>query len=298
MAKETGRDTGTAPAPRAAAKVRNVALVGHAGAGKTTLAEALLVATGALPRMGRIEEGTTCLDTEEVEIRQQRSVSLGVAVVEHDGHRITLLDTPGSPDFVGELRAGLRAADAALFVVSAVSGVDASTVALWEECAAVGMPRAVVITQLDRPRADIDEAVRMCQLMLGEGVYPLHLCLRGDDGAVTGLVSLLEPHVELHDADRLRGELIEGIIGESEDETLMDRYLGGGGRVFAARVSARERGAPRAPSPRGRCAPPLPGVGVPGRLARRVPASPSPREPGSPPVTRPDGRPAPVLACD
>src|SRR5215207_5273307 len=115
------KDTAAAPAPRPAEKVRNVALVGHAGSGKTTLAEALLVATG-----------------------------------EHDGHRITLLDTPGSPDFVGELRAGLRAADAALFVVSAVNGVDATTVQLWEECAAVGMPRAVVITQLDRARADVD----------------------------------------------------------------------------------------------------------------------------------------------
>ena len=176
------KDTATAPAPRPAGKVRNVALVGHAGSGKTTLAEALLVATGALPRAGRVEDGTTCLDTEEVEIRQQRSVSLGVATVEHDGHKITLLDTPGSPDFVGELRAGLRAADAALFVVSAVNGVDATTVQLWEECAAVGMPRAVVITQLDRARADVDDAVRLCQQMLGEGVYPVHLVERGPDG--------------------------------------------------------------------------------------------------------------------
>src|SRR5918998_2562625 len=190
------KDTGTAPAPRAADKVRNVALVGHAGAGKTTLAEALLVGTGALPRMGRIEEGTTCLDTEEVEIRQQRSVSLGVATVEHAGHRITLLDTPGSPDFVGELRAGLRAADAALFVVSAVGGVDATTVQLWEECAAVGMPRAVVITQLDKPRADVEDAIRLCQMLLGEGVYPVHLVDRGPDGAVRGLISLLDPDAQ------------------------------------------------------------------------------------------------------
>src|SRR3954469_18851725 len=205
------KDTGTAPAPRSADKVRNVALVGHTGAGKTTLAEALLVGTGALPRMGRIEDGSTCLDTEEVEIRQQRSVSLGVATVEHAGHRVTLLDTPGSPDFVGELRAGLRAADAALFVVSAVNGVDASTVALWEECAAVGMPRAVVITQLDRARADADEAVRLCQLLLGDGVYPVHLVDRGTDGSVRGLVSLLDPDAQAGEgeADRLRSELIE-----------------------------------------------------------------------------------------
>src|SRR5947209_11243070 len=175
------KDAPAAPEPRPAEKVRNVALVGHAGAGKTTLAEALLVATGALPRAGRVEEGTTALDTEEVEIRQQRSVSLGVATVEHAGHRLTLLDTPGSPDFVGELRAGLRAADAALFVVSAVNGVDAGTVQLWEECAAVGMPPAVVITQVDRPRADCADAVRMCQLMLGDGEFPLHLLDRAPD---------------------------------------------------------------------------------------------------------------------
>src|SRR4051812_12181733 len=292
------KDTGTAPAPRPADKVRNVALVGHAGAGKTTLAEALLVATGALPRAGRIEDGSTCLDNEEVEVRQQRSVSLGVATVEHADHRITLLDTPGSPDFVGELRAGLRAADAALFVVSAVNGVDAATVQLWEECAAVGMPRAVVISQLDRPRADVDEAVRMCQLMLGEGVFPLHLVERGSDGAPTGLVSLLEPHVELADADRLRGELIEGIIGESEDETLMDRYLGGEELVIADLIADLETAVARGHFHPILCAAALSGVGVPELLDLLVSAFPCPMEHGCPTATRPDGSPAPALTCD
>jgi elongation factor G len=294
MAKETG----TAPAPRPAAKVRNVALVGHAGSGKTTLAEALLVATGALPRAGRIEDGTTALDHEEVEIRQQRSVSLGVATIEHDDHRITLLDTPGSPDFVGELRAGLRAADAALFVVSAVNGVDAATVQLWEECAAVGMPRAVVISQLDRPRADVDEAVRMCQLMLGEGVFPLHLVQRGSDGSPTGLVSLLEPHVELADADRLRGELIEGIIGESEDETLMDRYLGGEELVVADLITDLETAVARGHFHPILAVAPLAGVGIPELLDLLVSAFPCPMEHGCPPVTTPEGKPAPSLTCD
>jgi elongation factor G len=294
MAKETG----TAPAPRPAAKVRNVALVGHAGSGKTTLAEALLVATGALPRAGRIEDGTTSLDHEEVEVRQQRSVSLGVATIEHDDHRITLLDTPGSPDFVGELRAGLRAADAALFVVSAVNGVDAATVQLWEECAAVGMPRAVVISQLDRPRADVDEAVRMCQLMLGEGVFPLHLVQRGSDGSPTGLVSLLEPHVELADADRLRGELIEGIIGESEDETLMDRYLGGEELVVADLIADLETAVARGHFHPILAVAPLSGVGIPELLDLLVSAFPCPMEHGCPPVTTPDGGRAPSLGCD
>jgi len=296
------KDTGTAPAPRPAANVRNVALVGHTGAGKTTLAEALLVATGALPRAGRIEDGNTCLDTEEVEIRQQRSVSLGVASVEHAGHRLTLLDTPGSPDFVGELRAGLRAADAALFVVSAVNGVDASTVALWEECAAVGMPRAVVITQLDRARADVDDAVRMCQRLLGEGVFPLHLLDRGADGAVRALISLLHPHPEVNtavpDADRLRGELIEGIIGESEDETLMDRYLAGDELDVADLVADLETAVARGHFHPVLSACSLTGVGVPELLDLLVSAFPCPMEHGCPPVTRPDGSPAPSLSCN
>jgi elongation factor G len=292
------KDTGTAPAPRPAEKVRNVALVGHAGAGKTTLAEALLVATGALPRAGRVEEGTTCLDTEEVEIRQQRSVSLGVATVEHAGHRLTLLDTPGSPDFVGELRAGLRAADAALFVVSAVNGVDAATVQLWEECAAVGMPRAVVITQLDRARADVEETVRLCQMLLGEGVYPVHLVDRGPDGAVRGLVSLLELGVEAPDADRLRSELIEGIIGESEDEALMERYLAGDALAQADLIADLETAVARGHFHPVLCAAPLAGVGIDALLELLVAGFPCPEEHGCPPVTRPDGTPAPPMTCD
>ncbi|HZB21821.1 MAG TPA: elongation factor G-like protein EF-G2 [Blastococcus sp.] len=292
------KDTGTAPAPRPAARVRNVALVGHAGAGKTTLAEALLVATGALPRAGRIEDGTTALDTEEVEVRQQRSVSLGVATIEHADHRITLLDTPGSPDFVGELRAGLRAADAALFVVSAVNGVDAATVQLWEECAAVGMPRAVVVTQLDRARADVDDAVRLCQLLLGEGVYPVHLVDRGPDGSVRGLVNLLEPDADAPEADRLRSELIEGIIGESEDEALMERYLAGDQLVQADLIADLETAVTRAHFHPVLCAAPLTGVGIPDLLELIVSGFPCPMEHGCPPVSRPEGGAAPSLECD
>lgn len=299
MAKETVG----APAPRPAGHVRNVALVGHAGAGKTTLAEALLVATGALPRAGRVEDGTTCLDTEEVEIRQQRSVSLGVATVEHAGHRVTLLDTPGSPDFVGELRAGLRAADSALFVVSAVNGVDATTVQLWEECAAVGMPRAVVVTQLDRARADVEETVRTCQRMLGAGVYPVHLPDRGPDGAVHGLISLLQPggpdgRAGDNEADRLRSELIEGIIGESEDEALMERYLAGDELAQDDLISDLETAVARAHFHPVLLAAPLTGLGVGSLLELLVSGFPCPTEHGCPAVTRPDGRPAPELSCD
>ncbi|MCU1588720.1 MAG: translation elongation factor G-related protein, partial [Frankiales bacterium] len=242
MAK-TSKPTGPAPAPRDADQVRNVAVVGHAGAGKTTLVEALLARTGAIPRAGKVAEGSTTSDSEPIELTLQRSVSLSLLPLEHAGVKVNLLDTPGSADFVGELRAGLRAADAALFVVSAVDGVDASTVQLWHECAAVGLPRAVVITQLDRPRADFDDSVAICQRLLGEGVHPLYLPMHGDDESVAGVIGLISQRVfDWSSGDRverdpdpqhlpliesLRGELIEAIIAESEDETLLERYLAG-----------------------------------------------------------------------
>src|SRR5690349_16048740 len=140
---------GGAPAADRPDKVRNVVLVGHSGAGKTTLVEALALATGAVNRAGRVEDGGTVSDHDEIEQRQQRSVQLSLVPVEWDGIKVNVLDTPGYADFVGELRAGLRAADAALFVVSAAQdgeGIGGATRLVWEECAAVGMPRAVVVT--------------------------------------------------------------------------------------------------------------------------------------------------------
>ncbi|MFB7505417.1 elongation factor G-like protein EF-G2 [Streptomyces broussonetiae] len=234
------------------ASVRNVVLVGHSGSGKTTLVEALALTAGALNRAGRVEDGGTVSDYDEIEHRQQRSVQLSLAPVEWNGIKINLLDTPGYADFVGELRAGLRAADAALFVVSASDGVDGSTRMVWEECAAVGMPRAIVITHLEAARSDFEEMTRTCAEAFGgddpDAVLPLYLPLRGPEGPdghapVTGLVGLLtqklfdystgerkesEPGADqLPDIEEARNRLIEGIIAESEDETLMDRYLGG-----------------------------------------------------------------------
>ena len=111
-------------------------------------------ATGTSSRAGTIAEGTTVSDHDPVEVAQQRSVGLSVCPLRWDNVVVNLLDTPGYPDFTGELRAGLRAADAALFVVSAADDIDPITVSLWEECAALGTPRAVVVTKLDAPRRD------------------------------------------------------------------------------------------------------------------------------------------------
>jgi elongation factor G len=165
-ARHMGEKTNTHPgaAGRAAAadrpsSLRNVVLVGHSGSGKTTLVEALALATGAVNRAGRVEDGGCLSDYDEIEHRQQRSVQLSLVPVEWGGMKINLLDTPGYADFVGELRAGLRAADAALFVVSAAQdavGIAGATRMVWEECAAVGMPRAIVITHLEAARASFE----------------------------------------------------------------------------------------------------------------------------------------------
>jgi elongation factor G len=220
-------------------------LVGHSGSGKTTLAEALLLHTGTIARPGRVEEGTTVSDFDEVEVRQKRSVNLALTPFVSDGVTVNLLDAPGYADFTGDLRAGLRAADSALFVVSASEGIDGVTRLLWDECAAVGMPRAVVITKIDHQRADFATVLSECQGAFGEGVLPLYLPVAAAGGTgASGLIGLLSethydysagkraPSSDIPDAyqDQMasaRDSLIEGIITESEDETLMDRYLSG-----------------------------------------------------------------------
>ncbi|MDX6200211.1 MAG: elongation factor [Actinomycetota bacterium] len=314
MKKEAQRDAGRAPEPRTAERVRNVVLVGHAGAGKTTLVEALLTRTGTIARAGRVEDGTTVCDNDEVEVRQQRSVALALAPLEHNGIKVNLLDSPGYADFVGELRAGLRAADAALFVVSAVDGVDALTSALWEECAAVGMPRAVVITQLDRPRADFDEAVAICQRVFGDGVQPLYLPMHADDESVAGLIGLLSRRVydwssgerverdpdpeHLPLIDNTRATLIEGIIAESEDETLMDRYLAGEDIDLKILIEDLETAVARGTFYPVLAAAPLTMLGTDELLEVLTSAFPTPLEHPCPPVSRPDGSPASPVTCD
>jgi elongation factor G len=319
MAKDArragGKDAGAAPPPRPAERVRNVAVVGPAGAGKTTLLEALLVRAGAVTRAGSVTDGTTVLDTDEVEIARQHSVAVAVAAVEHDDAKLNLVDTPGAPDFIGELRAGLRAADSALFVVSAVGGLDARTTQLWEECAAAGVPRALVVSQLDRPRADFDETVALCQRLLGEGVHPLMLPLHGDDGhEVVGVLDLLrqrvtdwsggEPEEREPDPEHLtlveglRAELLEAVIAESEDETLLDRYLGGEDLDLAMVVQDFERAVARGHFHPVLAVSPLTGVGTAELLELLVAGFPSPLEHGCPPVSRPDGSPAGPLTCD
>ncbi|MET7680872.1 elongation factor G-like protein EF-G2 [Streptomyces sp. NPDC005423] len=308
--------------------VRNVVLVGHSGSGKTTLVEALALTAGAVNRAGRVEDGGTLSDYDEIEHRQQRSVQLSLVPVDWDGYKINLLDTPGYADFVGELRAGLRAADAALFVVSVSDGVDGSTRMLWEECAAVGMPRAIVVTHLESARADFDDMTRICAEAFGgddpDAVLPLYLPLHGPQGPdghapVSGLVGLLsrtlfdyasgERRESQPGADQLprieeaRNRLIEGIIAESEDETLMDRYLGGEEIDFKTLVQDLERAVARgtffpvlaaAPAAEGA----RQGLGTVELLELVTGGFPTPLEGTAPTVTAPDGRAGRSQPCD
>jgi elongation factor G len=189
--KATSGAAGRAPAADQHESVRNVVLVGHSGSGKTTLAEALLGATHTIQRIGRVEDGSTVSDFDEVEIRQQRSVNLTLAPLVHNDVKVNLLDTPGYADFIGDLRAGLRAADAALFAISAAEGIDGLTSMLWDECASAGTPRAVVITKLDHHRGDFDEALDACKAAFGESVAPIYLPVGDGQGTVNGLIGLL-----------------------------------------------------------------------------------------------------------
>ena len=237
--QHSARAGGQGPSADRPDRVRNVVLVGPAGSGKTSVVESLLLATGTVNRAGRVEDNSTVCDYEETEHRQQRSIGLALAPLEHDGIKVNLLDTPGYADFIGEMRAGLRAADCALFVVAANDGVDSATRTVWQECAAVGMPRAVVISKLDHQRSDYPGVLAQTQEAFGERVLPLYLPL-----GTARLAGLLSQQVaeyadtatrsvrgpseeEALEIEAARGPLIEGVIEESEDEDLMDRYMSG-----------------------------------------------------------------------
>jgi len=308
MRSASSAASSSVPVPAA---TRNVVLVGHSGAGKTTLVEALLLQAGVVNRKGSVAAGTTVSDGDGIEHRMQRSVNLAVTPLDADRVRVNLLDTPGYADFVGDLRAGLRAADAALFVVSAADsaeGVDGATQLLWDECASVGMPRAIVISRLDSPRADFPAAVAACQDAFGAGVVPLHLPLSAgaEGGCPPDIVSLLDPRdtaarqpaQALADEDEARSALIEGVIAESEDETLLERYLGGEQLVPVALRTDLETAVAR-----GSFHPVLAtcaqsGLGCAELLTLLVSAFPSPQEHPLPEVTRPDGGTAPAVSAE
>ncbi|MEO9224391.1 MAG: elongation factor G [Acidimicrobiales bacterium] len=220
--------------------IRNVALVGHSGVGKTTLAEALLHRAGVTNRLGRVEDGTTACDTDPEEQRRGVSISLAVAPFEWKGHKINLLDTPGYADFVGEVHAALRVADLAVFVVSAVDGVEVQTEAAWRIAAGLRLPRMIFINKLDRERADFERTLEQLRERFGAGIAPLELPI-GSEADFRGIADLLtdtawtysngEPAGgEIPDdmttlEHQVHDNLVEGIVVADDD--LMEGYLDG-----------------------------------------------------------------------
>lgn len=220
--------------------VRNVALVGHAGAGKTTLAEALLHVSGATTRAGRVEDGTTVSDHDPVERARGHSVALSLVPFEWKGHRITLLDTPGDPDFAADVAAALRVVDLALFVVSAVDGVQVGTEVAWRAAAAAGVPRMVWVSKLDRDRASFEATLDGLRDRFGAGIAPLELPI-GLESTFRGVADLLSDTAFTYEGGRatqgpvpddmadlehrVHDNLVEGIVVADDD--MLERYLDG-----------------------------------------------------------------------
>ncbi|HEX5946076.1 MAG TPA: elongation factor G [Acidimicrobiales bacterium] len=224
----------------ATGQIRNVALVGHSGAGKTSLAEALLHRAGAISRMGRVEDGTTACDFDPEEQRRGISLSLAVAPFEWRDHKINLIDTPGYADFLGEVAAALRIADLAVFVVSAVDGVEVQTEEAWDLARRLDVPRMVFVNKLDRERASFDTTLTQLRERLGSGIAPLELPI-GEEAGFRGIADLLTDTAHIYEAGvphteaipdemeqlehQVHDNLVEGIV--VADDAMLERYLEG-----------------------------------------------------------------------
>jgi elongation factor G len=221
-------------------KIRNVALVGHSGAGKTTLAEALLFRAGTINRLGRVEEGNTVTDFDPEEHERGHSLSLALAPFDWHGHKINIVDTPGHPDFVADVYAGLHVADLAVFVVSAVDGVEVGTERAWRIAEELGVPRMVFINKLDKEQASFDRTLESLQDRFGAGIAPIELPI-GQEAAFHGVADLFTDKAYVYDSGsaqeveipdeleerehEVHENLVEGIVVADDD--MLEQYLEG-----------------------------------------------------------------------
>ena len=230
-------------AHKAADRIRNVALIGHRGSGKTSLHEALLFEAGVINRLGRADDGSTTSDYEPDEQERQMSIGATVSSFEHDGRKINLIDTPGDPSFVADTVASLRVADAAVVVVNAVMGVEVHTDRLWNRADAEGLARLVFVNMLDRERADFFRALESLQSAFGNHVVATEIPM-GSEHEIRGVIDLIDmkafvaqgegrgapapqdiPEELQAQAQEYREKLMDE-VAENSDE-LMERYLEG-----------------------------------------------------------------------
>lgn len=218
--------------------IRNVVLLGHGSSGKTSLAEAMLFASGAINRMGRVEDGTTVSDFDEEEIRRRISLSLTLIPVEWEGHKINVLDTPGYLDFIGEVISGIRVADVALVLVDSVGGVEVGTELVWNYADQYDLPRMVVINKMNRENADFARTLQALRHGFKKSFVPLQLPI-GAQANFAGVVNLVRmqalmgPQATVANipadlkaqAEEARVQLVEA-AAEGDDELIL-KYLEG-----------------------------------------------------------------------
>ena len=218
--------------------IRNLVLLSHAGAGKTSLAEAILFSSGTISRLGKVDEGTTTADYDPIEVKRRMSINLSVLPCKWKNTKINLLDTPGYSDFVAEVKAAIRVSEGALVVVCASSGVEVGTEQVWQYSGDAGLPRLIIVNKMDRENADFTKAVKEIQSKLGSKCLPVQLPI-GAHATFSGVIDLLtrksytgteakegEVPAELQNqVNALREKLVEAIA--EVDDSLLERYLGG-----------------------------------------------------------------------
>ena len=212
-----------------AGQLRNVALLSHSGAGKTSLCETLLFNTKAVTRIGRVEDGNTVSDYEAEEIKRGGSIQTTLISCSRDGYKANFLDTPGYDDFFGEVVSALRVVESATILLAATSGVDVGTERSWSRCEAQGLPRLLLVNKMDRENASFARTVADIQGSFGGQCVPFQLPL-GDAQDFKGVVSVVHPPAEIpaevaDEFETARERLIEA-VAESDDE-LADKYLEG-----------------------------------------------------------------------
>lgn len=213
----------------AAASIRNIVLLSHSGTGKTTLSEALLYATKAISRMGKVEDGNTASDHEPEEVKRTSSIQTSLIPVLWKSHKLNFLDTPGYDDFLGEVISALRAADGAILLVAAPTGVEVGTERAWSLCQEWGLPRLILITKMDREHANFQGALESVQQRFGRRCIPIQLPV-GAEQQFQGVVDLLNPSAEVppevaEQWQAARERLVEA-VAETNDE-LATKYLEG-----------------------------------------------------------------------